>query len=60
MADENPAELRARIIRYRELLRRVTDNAARRALEDMIKRIKEKLNGHDAPPKLQRLWAGRK
>jgi hypothetical protein len=50
MADENPAELRAKIIRYRELLGRVTDNAARKALEDMIKRIKEKLNGHEGPP----------
>jgi hypothetical protein len=49
MADEHPAELRAKIIHYRELLRRVTDTAAREALEDMIRHTEEQLNDRDRP-----------
>jgi rubrerythrin len=47
MADD-PAELRAKILRYRELLKRVDDPAVREALRELIRQTNEKLNGHDA------------
>jgi hypothetical protein len=49
MADD-PAELRAKILRYRELLRRVDDPVLREAVEELIRLTNEKLNGHDPAP----------
>jgi hypothetical protein len=49
MANERPAELRAKILRYRELLRQVTDPSVRAAIEDLIRLTNEKLNGYDDP-----------
>jgi hypothetical protein len=43
MAENHPAELRAKILRYRELLRKVDDPAAREALQKLIRLASEKL-----------------
>jgi hypothetical protein len=45
---EKPAELRAKILRYRELLRNADDPALRSALRGLIRLTAEKLNSHDA------------
>ena len=47
MAD-SPAQLRAKILRYRELLRQVQDPALRDAIGELIRLTNEKLNGHDS------------
>jgi hypothetical protein len=48
MAENDLAELRAKLLRYRELLWRVDDPAVRQALQELIRSVSEKLNGHDA------------
>lgn len=48
MADNDRAELRAKILRYRELLQEADDPVLREALRDLIRLANEKLNGHDA------------
>jgi hypothetical protein len=47
MANEKPADLRAKILRYRELLRQSTDPSLRAAIEELIRLTNEELNGHE-------------
>jgi hypothetical protein len=49
MSDNDPAQLRAKILRYRELLQSVTDPRIQEALRDLIRMTNEKLNGHAQP-----------
>jgi len=45
--EDDPAELRAKILRYRELLRQTDDHVLREAIEELLRLAKKKLNGSD-------------
>jgi len=49
MTEESPAELRAKIAHYRQMLRTVDDPALRKALEELIHATRDKL-GQDHEP----------